>query len=308
MKYFSPLLPFLMGWLLLLLSDTFAVLSLTNGVLQLLLFTLVVSLPIALTGRLSYVDIAWPWGLVFIGVLTWLYSDGEISRVAAVSLVYVFTGGRMGIGAVSMWRRGFLKRELPRYEYQKKRWRATGKSNTKLIMQVEGILQGLANASFLAMPAFIIASNTGATISPLEVIGAIIWLAAFIMESIADKQKHNFLTVMKLSGERYRVCNVGLWQYSRHPNYFAEWMVWNGLIIASLPSWFALYQSESTCIWVLLGAGLVYLSRMMYTTLVYYTGAVPAEYYSAQKRPAYRAYQATTNRFFPGPQKPSPPP
>jgi steroid 5-alpha reductase family enzyme len=41
----------------------------------------------------------------------------------------------------------------------------------------------------------------------------------------------------------------------------------------------------------------------MYYTLVHYTGARPAEYYSVQKRPEYRAYQETTNMFFPGPVK-----
>jgi steroid 5-alpha reductase family enzyme len=39
---------------------------------------------------------------------------------------------------------------------------------------------------------------------------------------------------------------------------------------------------------------------MMYLTLVYLTGAVPAEYFSVSKRPEYRAYQQSTNRFFPG--------
>ncbi len=109
---------------------------------------------------------------------------------------------------------------------------------------------------------------------------------------------------MKAQGKRKKVCNIGLWQYSRHPNYFAEWMVWNGLIIASIPSWLALYNNESLLIWLLLGCGLLFASRMMYTTLVYYTGAVPAEYYSVQKRPEYKAYQNATNRFFPGPKKP----
>jgi len=41
----------------------------------------------------------------------------------------------------------------------------------------------------------------------------------------------------------------------------------------------------------------------MFSTLVYDTGAEPAEYYSVQKRPDYKAYQQTTNRFFPGPRK-----
>ena len=44
-------------------------------------------------------------------------------------------------------------------------------------------------------------------------------------------------------------------------------------------------------------------SRMMYKTLVYTTGAIPSEYFSLQKRPDYKEYQKTTNRFFPGPNK-----
>ena len=55
--------------------------------------------------------------------------------------------------------------------------------------------------------------------------------------------------------------------------------------------------------WLLLGAGLVFVSRVMYSTLVYYTGAVPSEYYSVRKRPEYEAYQQETNRFFPGPSR-----
>ena len=81
-------------------------------------------------------------------------------------------------------------------------------------------------------------------------------------------------------------------------------MVWNGLVIAAIPSWLALYQQESTIIWLLLGVGVLLASRMMYTTLVFYTGAVPAEFYSVQKRPQYKEYQRVTNIFFPGPNKP----
>jgi|TARA_B110001469_G_scaffold76639_1_gene72642 steroid 5-alpha reductase family enzyme len=303
MKYFSPLFIFIAGWILLLFTDNLASIGLINGLLQLVLFALVVCLPTWRTGRMSYVDIGWPWGLTLIGILTWLYSDGDAIRVAVVSLAYIFAGSRMGIGALKMWKLGYLKKELTRYEYQKSRWEKAGKKNTALAMQVEAILQGLANASFLAIPAFVIATNPDANISIFEIVGIIVWLGAFVMESVADSQKLTFLREMKKLGERNRVCNVGLWKYSRHPNYFAEWMVWNGLVIASIPSWLALYQQESTIIWAVLGLGILFASRMMYTTLVYYTGAVPAEFYSAQKRPEYKTYQETTNIFFPGPNK-----
>ena len=301
--YFTPLLPFVVGWLLLLVTEQFFVWSLVNGVAQLVLFAFVVCLPTWRTGRMSYVDIGWPWGLTVIGILTWIYGEGDSLRVAIVSIAYIFAGSRMGLGAIKLLISGHLDKELPRYEFQKKRWSKAGKTNTALAMQIEAIVQGVANAAFLAFPAFIIASNPSEEISIFEFIGIVIWLASFIMESVADAQKLKFLRAMKKSGARNTVCNIGLWQYSRHPNYFAEWMVWNALVIASIPSWLQLYPNMSVIILVLLGVGLLMTSRIMYVTLVTYTGAVPAEYYSVQKRPAYKDYQQTTNMFFPGPTK-----
>ena len=303
MKYFSPLVPFILGWGLLLYTDNLSSISFTNGALQLLLFAFVVCLPTWRTGRMSYVDIGWPWGVALIGIITWLYGEGDSVRIVTISILYILIGSRMGMGALKMWRLGMLNTEFPRYEYQKRRWKKAGKNNTMLAMQIEGILQGLANASFLAMPAFIIATNSNSTIAILEIIGVVVWFGAFVMESIADMQKISFLKKMKVLGEKNKVCNVGLWKYTRHPNYFAEWMVWNGLIIASIPSWILLYDTESMTIWILLGLGILFTSRMMYTTLVYHTGAIPSEYYSLKKRPEYKAYQDTTNIFFPGPKK-----
>ena len=170
-------------------------------------------------------------------------------------------------------------------------------------MQIDAIDQGLANASFLAFPIFIIASNSSQEFLVLEIVGLVIWILAFTMESIADFQKVGFLREMKKDGKQRQVCNVGLWKYCRHPNYFSEWMVWNGLIIAAIPSWLSLRGAESDPVWFLLGLGLLMASKFMYSTLVYTTGAVPSEYYSVQKRPDYKEYQQQTNRFFPGPRK-----
>jgi len=52
-----------------------------------------------------------------------------------------------------------------------------------------------------------------------------------------------------------------------------------------------------------LGAALLFTSRVMYSTLVYGTGAIPSEHDSLEKRPDYKVYQQRTNRFFPGPRK-----
>ena len=158
---------------------------------------------------------------------------------------------------------GLLEKEFPRYQYQRLRWQRDGKTNVALALQVDATSQGLANASFLALPIFIIASNSSTEFAPLELVGLTIWLLAFGLESIADLQKIRFLREMKQAGKSRQVCNVGLWRYCRHPNYFYEWMVWNGLIIAALPSWLALRGTEHIMLWLLLGAGLLFTSRVM---------------------------------------------
>lgn len=303
MNYFRPVYPFLLGLGFILWSTTFFKLALLNSLGQIALFTVVVCIPIWRTGRMSYVDIGWPWGLVLLGIISFCFSDGYWLRSLVVSSVVILIGLRMGLGALKMWRLGFLKKEFPRYQYQRIVWKEEGKNNTALALQIDAIAQGLANASFLAFPVFIIASNGDQEFSVLEIVGLVIWILAFSMESIADFQKVRFLKEMKRAGKHRQVCNVGLWKYCRHPNYFAEWMVWNGLVIAAIPSWLSLKGFESEPVWLLLGIGLLLASKFMYTTLVYTTGAVPSEYYSVQKRPDYKDYQQQTNRFFPGPRK-----
>ena len=303
MNYFRPVYPFLLGLGFILWSTTFFKLALLNSLGQIALFTVVVCIPIWRTGRMSYVDIGWPWGLVLLGIISFCFSEGYWLRSLVVSSVVILIGLRMGLGALKMWRLGFLKKEFPRYQYQRIVWKEEGKNNTALALQIDAIAQGLANASFLAFPVFIIASNGDQEFSVLEIVGLVIWIVAFSMESIADFQKVRFLKEMKRAGKHRQVCNVGLWKYCRHPNYFAEWMVWNGLVIAAIPSWLSLKGFESEPVWFLLGIGLLLASKFMFTTLVYTTGAVPSEYYSVQKRPDYKDYQQQTNRFFPGPIK-----
>ena len=300
MKYIKPLLIFLLGCMFLLLTQSISHLASINLITQFLLFGLIVCWPIWKTGRMSYVDIGWPWGLVCIGVLTLILSDGYYWRVRIIGVVYIFIGLRMGLGALQLWRKGFMQKEFPRYQYQRLRWERQKKTNVQLAMQVNALTQGMANASFLALPAFIIGTNPDPTFSILEYIGILLWVMAFVFEATADAQKLSFLRKMSALNQKNKVCDIGLWKYTRHPNYFAEWMVWNALILMAIPSWIGLRSHESLMIWVLLGIGLLFVSRLMYLSLVYLTGAKPSEYYSLKKRPDYKAYQKRVNMFFPG--------
>ncbi len=191
---------------------------------------------------------------------------------------------------------------MPRYQYQRLRWARRGwKGKPALLFEVA--LQGVANMSVLAVPAIVQASNPSSGLSPLEIGAYVLWVAAFVLEFTADAQKMRFGVRMREEKRKGEHCAEGLWKYSRHPNYFGEWMVWNALVLATIPS--LLYMAGGTGLWLVLMfcAALVFLSYTMYTILTHYSGAVPAEYYSVQKRPGYAQYQKTTNRFFPGPRR-----
>ena len=293
-------LPFVFCFILLIYTSSFNEFTAWNSFTQTLLFLFVVCIPAYYTKRMSYVDIAWPWGLVLISVLVLIFGKGYWLRTYCIAGIYFFSGLRMGIGALILFKKGHLDSELSRYKFQRKRWTKLGYKNENSSLQYEIMIQCFANITFLAIPAMLQSFNTHENIAPLELLGYIMWVLFFIMEHIADLQKQNFLKKCFLKNKKKQVCNVGLWKYSRHPNYFAEWMIWNAIILSSAPSLFYLLPYEESLLWIGLLASLIYISRIMYTTLVYYTGAIPSEYYSLKKRPDYKKYQEITNMFFPG--------
>ena len=296
-------LPYFIAFIVLSFSDTFSTFASINGLLQIILFVAVVCIPAYFTKRMSYVDIGWPWGLVLIGVLVIILGDGYWLRRYIIGGMYLFAGLRMGLMAIFFMTKGHLNKELNRYQFQRKRWKKAGYTNDALSLQYEIMVQCFANVTILAMPAILQAYNPTETLSILEIAGYILWIIAFAMEHLADTQKNKFLIKARAENKRRPCCNVGLWKYTRHPNYFAEWMVWNALILSSVSSLMYYYSVENLVIWIGLAAALLFVSRIMYVTLVYYTGAVPAEYYSVKKRPEYAKYQRTTNMFFPGKPK-----
>lgn len=272
-----------------------------NGAIQSVLFLLVVVVPFLRTRRMSYVDIAWPLGVAAIGAVAIALGDGASARRIGVGVVYLVVGLRMGLGALWMARTTGVIRthEFPRYRYRRMVAEAHHGRRADLHLLNEVVLQGLANASILAAPAFVIAANAEASISLFEVGGLALWLCGYAIESVADAQKLAFARHATATD----VCDVGLWRYSRHPNYFGEWLVWVGIALAAVPSWIQLRDAEPAAVWLVLGVACVAAPATMYLTLVHLTGAVPSEHFSARKRPGYVRYQATTSRFFPRPPR-----
>ena len=269
---------------------------LINLISQIFIFLFIVCIPAYFTERMSYVDIAWPFGLIAIGIISFFYGNGYLLKKSIISMLYIIAGLRMGIGALILLKKGYLNKELPRYSYQRIRWKKKGFINDKFSVQYEILLQCFANATFLAIPAILISNNSSQSFSIIEITGFLVWVIFFFLEHISDLQKQKFLINAKKNNLKNQVCNVGLWKYTRHPNYFSEWMIWNGLIIASFSS---LLVNNSMIVFLSTTTSLLYITILMYQTLVFLTGAIPSEYYSLIKRPDYKKYKQTTNMFFP---------
>ena len=276
--------------------ENFQKFLLINLISQIFIFLFIVCIPAYFTDRMSYVDIAWPFGLIAIGIISFFYGDGYLLKKSIISMLYIIAGLRMGIGALILLKKGHLNKELPRYRYQRIRWKKKGFINDKFSVQYEILLQCFANATFLAIPAILISNNSSQSFSIIEITGFLVWAIFFFLEHISDLQKQKFLINAKKNNLKNQVCNVGLWKYTRHPNYFSEWMIWNGLIIASFSS---LLVNSSMLIFLSTTTSLLYITILMYQTLIFLTGAIPSEYYSLIKRPDYKSYKKTTNMFFP---------
>jgi steroid 5-alpha reductase family enzyme len=122
-----------------------------------------------------------------------------------------------------------------------------------------------------------------------DLLGLALLVAAVVGEAIADYQLRRFKADQ---ANRNSVCDTGLWRWSRHPNYFFEWLCWLAypLIAIDLSG----YNSYG---WLALLA-----PACMYWVLVYVSGIPPLEEHMLRSRgEAFRAYQARSRAFFPFP-------
>lgn len=140
-------------------------------------------------------------------------------------------------------------------------------------------------AVLFALPVAAASLAPRATLDWLDGLGAAVWLTALAGESLADRQLARFRAAR---ANHDRVCRAGLWAWSRHPNYFFEWLHWLAYVLIG-------YASP---VWWLTLAGLA----LMYVFLNHVTGIPFTERQALRSRgEAYRQYQATTSRFFPVP-------
>ena len=152
-------------------------------------------------------------------------------------------------------------------------------------------IQGLWVLLTAACALAIITSNEKQPLELFGYIGAVIWLIGFLLEVVADRQKRTF---RRDSANQGRFINVGLWSWSRHPNYFGEMTIWFGMAVMALP---ILNGWQYVC---LISPIFVYL------LLTKVSGIPLLQKKGLQKwgdDPAYQAYLANTSLLVPLPPK-----
>ena len=223
------------------------------------------------------VDVFWALNFPVITILTFFLSDGFETRKILICALFLIAELRLGI---HLWQRviGHLKDEEGRYKQLRKEWGKNADRNFFFFFQFQAISNVV-----LAIPFFIITANANPELSILEYMAIGIWVISFFGELIADRQLAAFKKEPKNKG---KVCDTGLWKYSRHPNYFFEWLTWMAYFIFALASPFGILAIVSPSI-------ILYL-------LLKVTGVPNNEEQNLRSKPvAYQKYQETTSAFFP---------
>jgi steroid 5-alpha reductase family enzyme len=254
---------------------------LAAGLVFLALLMVAVWLLSVLLRNAGIVDVAWSASFAPVAAAYVWLAEGWTTRDAVLlSMVTIWSLRLAWFLLVRVAREH--PREDSRYARLRREWGAS--ANAKMLVFFE--VQALA-ALALTVPFALSALNGTLALHALEWVGLVVWAIGVMGEATADWQLARFRAQ---PGNKGQVCQEGLWRYSRHPNYFFEWIVWCG---------FGLFALGSPGGWM----GLFVVPLMFYV-MRHGTGVPYAEASSlASRGDAYRAYQRTTNVFFPGPRR-----
>jgi steroid 5-alpha reductase family enzyme len=232
------------------------------------------------TGNSGWVDTTWSFG----------------TGVVAVAAAFVPVAGAIGwrqvlVGALSAaWslrlgthiaRRSRGAGDDPRYRQMQDAWGAAAPRRMFWFLQAQA-----AAGVPLVMAVALAAHHPASGVRLQDVIGAILLVFALTGEAVADAQLRRF----KASASTDGLCRTGLWAWSRHPNYFFEWLAWLAYPVIAIGDGHAL------------GWLTVVAPACMYWLLVHVSGIPPLEAHLERTRgPAFRDYKRTTSPFFPLP-------
>ena len=222
------------------------------------------------------VDVVWSGMIVVNGLILFFISKGDWFYRFMVLLIPVAWYFRLLWHLVSRYD---LSKEDGRYAYLRSYW----KESTQLKFLFFFVGQGII-ISLFSFPASVLANHQG-EFGGFEFVAIAVVILSYFGVWQSDRQLHQF---KKRSSGSGKVCDQGLWKYSRHPNYFFEWTHWFA---------YPLLLIDSELFWLML-----LFPFIMLLFLLKLTGIPFNEQQNLRsKGDAYRQYQKRTNKFFLGP-------
>ena len=160
------------------------------------------------------VDAGWAAAIGGLAVFYAASLDGDPSRRLLLGCL-----GALWAGRLTLLLRGRLGSgaEDGRYGMLRRQWGARAGRNFFFFFQFQAGLALVFSLPFWA------GSQDPAAPGALDALGGALWLLGVGGESLADRQLDRFRAD---PANRGRTCRLGLWRYSRHPNYFFEWLHW----------------------------------------------------------------------------------
>lgn len=227
------------------------------------------------TQNATLVDVIWAIGLVLTACFYGAVGAGNSGR----RLILVILGGIWGVRlAFYLILRSVGKPEDGRYAMLREKWGEAGTKNFFLFYQAQASWVVLFSIPFL-----IVSLNGRELWSWHDFTALVIWIVAIAGEVYADWQLNRFRAEAKNKG---KTCCKGLWKYSRHPNYFFEWLHWFTYVFLAIGYKFW---------WISLSGPVVMLLFLYKLTGIPYT-----EKRALQSRGEdYLRYQKTTSAFIP---------
>jgi steroid 5-alpha reductase family enzyme len=226
----------------------------------------------------SIVDVVWGLGFVLVAWIATATGDGDAGRRLLLAVLATAWGLRLA-GYIG-WRKLRDRREDPRYTEMRDRhgdrfWLVS----LGLVFGLQGALVWVVSLPLQA------ASAQDDPLGWLDAVGVAFWVVGVFFEAVGDTQLARFKAD---PAHRGQVMDRGLWRYTRHPNYFGDFMVWWGLYLVALSTG---------------GAWWTIVSPLVMTVLLTRVSGKDHLERSMSRRPGYAEYVARTSGFVPLPPR-----
>lgn len=227
--------------------------------------------------NVAIVDIAWGLGFVLVALTSVLVSDADGINRWLLPLLVTIWGIRLA--GYLAWR-NLGKPEDKRYAIMRQmrgeyfRW-----SSLWVVFLPQALL-----ILIISLPVQLGIQHATGELQWFHIAGIAAWLTGMFFETVGDYQLARFLTDPASQGQ---VMNRGLWRYTRHPNYFGDFLVWWGFyLVAMAGTWPTLW-------WTIIGP------IVMSFLLMRVSGVPMLEASLKTTRPGYADYVRQTSNFFP---------